>query len=69
MQDCIDWFGVAEIGPRFKIFYFCLWMAATDSAFLGAGATPGLELWRIENLSPVKLSKVIFLSVFIYLYI
>jgi len=29
-------------------------MASSDPAFQGAGSAPGLELWRIENLKPVK---------------
>ncbi|CAM6031400.1 unnamed protein product [Sphagnum compactum] len=30
----------------------------TDPAFVGSGKKAGLELWRIENLAPVKLPKV-----------
>ena len=29
-----------------------------EAAFEGAGGTVGFELWRIENLKPVKLLKV-----------
>ncbi|CAM9904724.1 unnamed protein product [Heterosigma akashiwo] len=29
-----------------------------DAAFNGAGQSPGLEGWRIENMQPVKLEKV-----------
>ena len=29
-------------------------MAAADENFAGAGVAPGLELWRIENMVPVK---------------
>jgi hypothetical protein len=28
---------------------------ASEPAFVGAGQAPGLEIWRIENLAPVKL--------------
>lgn len=30
----------------------------SEPAFVGAGRTPGLELWRIEKLKPVKQAKV-----------
>ena len=29
-----------------------------DPAFKGAGANEGLELWRIEDFKPVKMSEV-----------
>ena len=28
-----------------------------DEAFIGAGAQPGLEIWRIEKLKPVAVDK------------
>lgn len=31
---------------------------SSDSAFINSGKIEGLELWRIEKLSPVKLPKV-----------
>lgn len=30
----------------------------SEPAFIGAGVKEGKELWRIENLKPVKLDKV-----------
>ena len=30
-----------------------------EPAFRGAGKTEGLELWRIENMAPVKIENVI----------
>ena len=28
-----------------------------DAAFIGAGKVAGVEVWRIENMAPVKLSE------------
>ena len=32
-------------------------MSAAEPAFKGAGAAPGMELWRIENMVPVKVKE------------
>lgn len=32
-----------------------------EPAFVGVGKVEGQELWRIENLKPVKIPKVCFL--------
>jgi hypothetical protein len=31
-------------------------MSAAEPAFKGAGAAPGMELWRIEEMLPVKVT-------------
>jgi hypothetical protein len=31
-------------------------MSAAEPAFKGAGAAPGMELWRIEKMLPVKVT-------------
>lgn len=33
-------------------------MSSKEAAFIGAGKKAGLELWRIENMSPKKIDKV-----------
>jgi hypothetical protein len=32
--------------------------SSMDPAFLGAGQQPGLEVWRIENLKPIKQPRI-----------
>jgi hypothetical protein len=40
-----------------------------EPAFRGAGKVEGLELWRIENLAPVKITPVIsYPPTFFYIY-
>ena len=40
-----------------------------EPAFRGAGKVEGLELWRIENLAPVKITPVISYPNFFFFFI
>ncbi len=59
--------SLIEISSSFFIFaLFVSFVKMVDAAFAGAGRAPGLELWRIEKLKPVKQAKVSFTIIIIF---